>query len=318
MSLRGLRDYRILGTLVVAAAAIKSVYALWVDHTVLALVTETNGRYATTHGDSMLFAAGAVLLIVQFAERPGRRTGLLALVLLPLLAAGMVANSRRLVWVEIAGPLLMFWVISRRSPLKRLVAHGMLAAVPVILLYGAVGWNSQSRLFAPVKLLRSLGDSQVDASTLYRDLEDYDLLATMRVSPVMGAGFGHMFAEPVTLPSIEAVFKEFRYMPHNSVLGLWAFCGALGYTGLFIPLVVGVYFAARSYAVARLPDERVAAFMALAAVVIFLIQCWGDIGFSERKSIFLVGPALAIAAQLALTTGAWRHVAPARRMARVA
>jgi hypothetical protein len=40
------------------------------------------------------------------------------------------------------------------------------------------------------------------------------------------------------------------------------------------------------------------------------MHCWGDIGFSERKAIFLVGPALAIAAQLAVTTGAWE---PRRR-----
>jgi O-antigen ligase len=95
-------------------------------------------------------------------------------------------------------------------------------------------------------------------------------------------------------------------MPHNSILGLWAFCGPFGFTGLMLVLVVGVYFASRSYQQARDPDQRVAAFMAIAMVLIYLVHCWGDIGFSERRSIFLVGPALAIAGQLAMSTGAWR------------
>jgi hypothetical protein len=96
-------------------------------------------------------------------------------------------------------------------------------------------------------------------------------------------------------------------MPHNSVVGLWAFCGAFGFTGLALSLVVGVYLAARSYQSARSPEERIAANMVISVVLIYVIHCWGDIGFSERRSIFLVGPMLAMAGQLAVSTGAWRN-----------
>jgi hypothetical protein len=297
MALRSWRDHRVLGHVVLAAACVKSLYAMWVVHTIPPPYNAVDGHlpYATTHGDSMLFACATVMLIVNFAERPVRRNGVLCLVLLPLLMAGMVANNRRIVWVEVAAGLLAFWLISRRSRLKRLVVQALIAAIPVVLVYVAVGWNSQAKVFAPVKVFRSMGDSDVDASTLYRDLENYDLLATMRVNPILGTGFGHPFAEPVTLPSIAAIFKEYRYMPHNSLLGLWAFCGPVGFTALWIAVVVSVFLAARSYAVARLPEERIASFGAMATVVIYLIQCWGDLGFSERKSVFLVGPALAVA-----------------------
>jgi hypothetical protein len=314
MSLRGLRDYRILGGLVLAAACIKSVYALWVVQNVSPPFETANGKlaFATTHGDSMLFACATVMLIVRFAEHPIRRNALLCLALLPLLAAGMVANNRRLVWVEVAAALLAFWMVSRRSQVKRFVVHATLAAIPLIVGYVAVGWNSQSSVFAPVKVFRSVGDSDVDASTLYRDLENYNLLATMRASPMLGTGFGHPFAEVVTLPDI-SFFKEYKYMPHNSILGLWAFCGPFGFTGVVLALVVAVYMASISYQHARNPEERVAAFMTLAVVLIFMIHCWGDIGFSERRSIFLVGPALAMAGQLALLTGAWRTRAVVQR-----
>ena len=144
----------------------------------------------------------------------------------------------------------------------------------------------------------------MDGSTLFRDLENYNLLYTLRASPIIGLGFGQQFAETVVTPDI-SFFKEYRYMPHNSVLGLWCFTGLLGFTGLFVAPVVGVLLAARSYRWARVPDERVAAFTALGMVLIYLIQCYGDIGFSERESIFIVGAALAVAGQLALSTGAW-------------
>ena len=130
---------------------------------------------------------------------------------------------------------------------------------------------------------------------------------------MIGTGFGHPFNEVVTLPDI-SFFKEYRYMPHNSVIGLWAFCGPFGFTGLVLALVVAVYLAARSYQVARSADERTAAFMVIGVVVIYLMHCWGDIGFSERRSIFLVGPALAMAGQLAVSTGAWRVRAVRRRI----
>jgi O-antigen ligase len=120
----------------------------------------------------------------------------------------------------------------------------------------------------------------------------------------VGTGFGQPFAEVLTLPNI-SFFKEYRYMPHNSILGLWAFTGVVGFTAICLAFVAGAYFAGRGYAFARTPEQRMAAFMVLAVILIHAVQCWGDIGFSERRSIYLVGPALAIAGQLAITTGAW-------------
>jgi O-antigen ligase len=305
-SLRGIRDYRILGGLVVAAACIKSMIALYVVNTVEAPSEMANGKlsYATTHGDSLLFAIACVLLIVRFAERPVARNGLMCLGVLPLLLAGMVANNRRLVWAQFAAGLLVFWIMSRPSKVKRLVVRTMIAAIPLFIAYVAVGWNSQAKIFAPVQTFRSMGDGEVDASTLYRDLENYNLVETIKASPFIGTGFGHPFAEVVTLPDI-SFFKEYRYLPHNSILGLWAFCGPLGFFGLTVGLVVPVYLAARSYRAARSPDQRVAAYMVIATIVIYMIHCWGDIGFTERRSMVLVGPALAMAGQLAIATGAW-------------
>jgi O-Antigen ligase len=305
MSFRGVRDYRMLGRLIVVSAFIRALYAAYVEHIIPPPPGDAHLNVTATHGDSLLFAAAVVLLVVRFLERPSARAAAWCVTVLPVLALGMVANNRRLVWVEIAAGLVLFALLSRRSYMKRLMANLLLASLPLFAVYVAVGWNSSSKIFAPVKTFRSVGDSNVDSSTMYRDLENYNLLLTMRFNPITGAGFGQPFAETVTLPSI-SFFREYRYMPHNSILGLWAFTGPLGFAGIWVAPVIAIFMASRAYTRARTSDERVAAFMVTAMVVIWLAHCWGDIGFSERRVICLVGPVLAMAGQLACATGAWR------------
>ena len=298
VSLRGSRDYRFFGAIVVFSALSKALIAIYVYRTMV-----PHPATATTHGDSLLFTCAAIMLIAQFAEKPVWRNGMLCLMILPVILMGMIANNRRLVWVQLAFSVLALFFVSRRSPLKRFVIRAVLMSVPVFLLYVAVGWNSSARIFAPVKTFRSIGDSEVDPSTLFRDLENFNLLYTLRANPIIGTGFGHPFGGPVVLPDI-SFFKEYHFMPHNSILGLWCFTGVIGFTGLFVAVVAGVHMAARSYYLARRPDERIAAFTALAMVLIYLIHCYGDIGFSEREAILLVGSALAVAGQLYVSTGA--------------
>ena len=287
------------GSVILVAAFSKSLMALWVRH-VITIVME-NGAYVTTHGDSILFAGAAAIVIARFAERPGLRNALLAMGMLPILALAMLANNRRIAWVEVVAAVAVVYVLGRRTRIKQVLTA---AAVPLMLAYVAIGWNSSSSVFAPVRSLRTVGNADIDSSTLFRDLENFNLLATLRIRPIIGTGFGLKFDQPVTTPDLPS-FPEYRYMPHNSILGLWGFTGWLGFTGLFIAPVAAVFWAARSYRFARLADERAASLVVISFVLIYLIQCWGDIGFSERNGVFLLGAALGVASQLAVSTGAW-------------
>jgi hypothetical protein len=301
-SLRGMRDCRIFGALVVVAALSKALLGIFVYFTV-PNVLEDHG-FVTYHGDSILWACATTILVVRFAEQPVRRNALLCLAFLPVLVGAMLANSRRLVWIELAAVGVLVMIATRPTRLKRALARTTLLALPLIVIYAGVGWNSTARIFAPLQTFRSVQDSEVDSSTLFRDLEDYNLLATVRFNPLLGAGFGHPFAKVAQNFDL-SFFKEYGFLPHNSILGLWAFTGVFGFTGLSMGLVIGVFLAARAYRCARLPDERAAALSAIAMVLIYLIQCYGDIGFSDRETIFLVGGALAVASRLGQTTGAW-------------
>ena len=183
---------------------------------------------ATTHTDSMLFAGAFCLVVAIMMEGAGPRY---ALVLL-LLVAGMIANHRRVVWVELAAGLALLAVMSRWTRTKRTIARVAVLASPIVALYTAAGWGSTGGFFAPVAVVRSVVDSKADMSTEWRDLENYDLFTTLREGPLLGTGYGHGYTEAVKLPDISQAYALERFIPHNSILGLWAYGGIVGFTAL--------------------------------------------------------------------------------------
>jgi O-Antigen ligase len=306
LALRGPRDRRALGKVVVAAACVKAALALYLRATLALPAGATTFDYVTTHADSMLFAGAFCLVVAFMMEGAGLRY---ALVLL-LLVAGMIANHRRVVWVELAAGLALLAVMSPWTRTKRAIARVAILASPVVALYGAAGWGSTSGVFAPVAVVRSVVDSNADMSTEWRDLENYDLFITLREGPLLGTGYGHGYTEAVKLPDVSQVYSLERFIPHNSILSLWAYGGIVGFTALWSMLVVALFLAARASRHATAPLDRAAAISAAAAVVIYLVHCYGDMGLGTWTSVFMVAPAFAVGSRLAVTTGAWPGRAP--------
>jgi O-antigen ligase len=304
---RGFRrpgDAAALGKVIVSAACLKALVAVYVRATVAPPPGELFLQYATSHADSMLFAVAFCAVIALLIHRPGKRA-LLVAVVLPLLLAGMVANGRRLVWVELAAGVAAVLALTPWSTAKRTAVRAAIASSPLLLAYAVAGWSSSSVLFQPVHVLRSVVDSKADPSTLWRDLENYDLFYTLRHNPVLGTGYGHGYVEIVWLPDVSSAYALYRFLPHNSILGLWAYGGLIGFTALWTMLVVGLFLAARAYRHAATVDDRTIALTAVAIVVVYLVYCYGDLGLGTWTSVFMVGPAFAIASKLAVTTGGW-------------
>jgi hypothetical protein len=302
--LRGPEDNAALGAVIVLAGIDRALVACWVRWFVLWPGPDPM-PYATTHSDSMLFAAAFAILLAVFVEK----RSLKALVLLSVgglvVVAGEIANKRRLVWVEMGAIALTYFLISPWTWLKRGLVRAALIASPVLLLYVAVGWNSGNVVFAPIQTIRSVTDAKADASTFWRDMENLNLIYTIGHHPLLGPGWGHQYEEIIKLPDISSSFEAYRYHPHNGVLGLLSFAGLIGFSGMWVMLVVGVFLAARSYRATHHPGMRAAALCCIAAVVIYINQVYGDIGLPAWAGVFLVGPALAVAGKLATATGAW-------------
>jgi O-antigen ligase len=302
---RGPRDHEAIGKVLVFAACARALLAIYIRQTVPPPPGEPALLYATTHTDSMLFAGAACILVALLVEHHDRKRTLFALLALPLVIAGAIANNRRLVWVELGVALLVLFFASRWTPVKRKIAQGVIVTMPVIFIYAGVGWESSASLFRPVQIARSVIDSKADASTEWRDWENYNLFYTFKESPVLGTGYGHGYVEIVKLPDISSSYSLYRYIPHNSILGLWAYGGLVGFTAEWLTLVAALFLAARAYRFAHEPLDRVAALSVIGIVVTYLVHCYGDMGLGTWAAVFTVGPALVVASQLAVATGAW-------------
>ncbi len=321
VSMRGERDYRWLGGLIVAAACVKGTMALWVRATLAASYPDQWGvmrelEYATNHGDSLLFTCATAVLVGPLFHRPTRRQVAWAAWLLPFLIAAVVANDRRVAWVEIGAVVAAFLWMNPGSLITRRFARVVVLALPLLVPYTIVGWSSPSRVFGPVGFVRNIveperSDGSLDRSTLFRDIENYNLVQTFFGNPVLGTGFGHPFVVALEGDSL-AGFEEYYYLPHNSIVGLWAFTGAVGFSGLFLMVVVGLLLAARAHPRARNADQAIAAAAVIGTLVAYIVHLWADIGFTEAPTIFLVGLAVAMAGQLAVATGEWPQAPQAR------
>ncbi len=219
LAFRGPADTIALGKVIVSAACLKAVLAIYIRATVAPPPGETTLSYATTHADSMLFAVAFCSVLAMLIHRRHNRVFWVAVVL-PLLIAGMVANGRRLAWVELAAGVSTVVMFTPWSRTKRAAVRWAAFASPLFLAYAVAGWNSGSAAFAPVHTLRSVIDSKADPSTLWRDLENYNLFYTLRHHPLLGTGYGHGYVEIISLPDVSSAYSLYRFLPHNSILGL--------------------------------------------------------------------------------------------------
>ncbi|TMB26875.1 MAG: O-antigen ligase family protein [Deltaproteobacteria bacterium] len=301
-ALRGPADAVVVGRVVLGAGIFRSVEAM-----ILRRMFPSTDLFphAVTHHDSVLFATCVAILLAMLLERPTRRALRICALLLPIFLGGMIANHRRLVWTELAAVAAFFFVITPLGRFKRFVLRSLVVSIVPLLIYGAVGWNSQQRLFGPVRMFRSLFDANVDSSTRWRDFENYDLVATFSKSPLLGSGFGHPFIEELKLPDITKDYELEPYIPHNSVLGLWAFGGLVGFALLWAIYPVGMFFTVRAYRSSRTRIERITALGAAAVQICYVMQGYGDLGFGTWGPVFTVATAYALVGKICVANGAW-------------
>ena len=300
--LRGRADAGRLGAVLIVAALYRAVLAIHIR----ALFPDVEAvPFATIHADSMLFVDAIVLAVANLLARPSRRALLLAATVLPVVMWGMVANHRRLAWVELGLALALVVALAPWTALKRRTVQAVVVSIPLAVVYVVVGWSQPSGVFAPVRTIRSVIDSRADSSTAWRDWENFNIAYTVRQSPLLGTGFGHEYEEVVLLPDISANYPLYRYAPHNSVLGLLAYAGVVGFAGLWMFIPVGIFLAMRARRLAPDPRDQVALMTALGAIVAYLVHCYGDMGLGTWVSVFTVAPAIALIGKIAVASGAW-------------
>ncbi len=259
----------------------------------------------TTHSDTVLFVACIVMTLSYALERRTMKVSLAAAFCTALFTVCLQLNNRRLAWVSLIGAVLVLYAMLPNQRLKKRIKSSLLVVGPVLLLYISVGWGKTSGIFKPVGALSTMMGAHEDASSETRNIENFNLLQTLKSGPLLGTGWGHEYIEVSRAYDISEYFKQYRFIPHNSVLGLLAFTGLVGFVATWMVIPVSAFFNARAYRFAGTPGERTAAATSVAVVVIYANQLYGDMGMGSLTASVIMAAAIAVGARLSVSSGAW-------------
>lgn len=253
--------------------------------------------YLTTHLDSLIWALALLWLISWLVEKPTSRARQMMLVFAPFIMFALVVNNRRLAWVVLSASMLYFVVTTSPAVTRRLRSIAAVA-VPVFVVYLAVGFVSPPRaVFAPVQSLKSVvvGD---DSSSQTRDIEDFNLVFTMKSSFPLPTGFGKEYIELIQADDISTQFPQYRFLPHNSFLGMLMMAGPVGTALMLAPFAGVVYLAHELRRRSGNPAWRTWLALSVATWIGFLGHAWGDLGFYTNLTAALLGISCGLAIAL--------------------
>jgi hypothetical protein len=301
---------------VIVAAIAKGIQVIWV-HEVVCRPQNIKPHYATTHSDSMTFATAIIIAAAMLFEQRSKENLKRFLWLVPLMLVIIVMNNRRLAFVGIGAGVITAFAMMRAGPAKKRITRALLVSSPLLFLYVKVGARFNNPLFMPAQLIDSVV-SQSDASSISRDIENFNLMMTLKSSRILGTGFGHEYLEIIRADDIstqEGGHKLYLYIPHNSVLWIWSAVGVVGMCVIWLIYPVTAFFAARGYRHAQRPLERAASLTALGVLMAILAQDWGDMGLHSYIAVLLFSTAYAVAAKLCVVADEQREAVTEPRAA---
>ena len=290
---------------VVLFAAVYRAFILIVFYLTIARGLDPPLVVMTNHADSVLFVTGMLIVIANAIERRKLTSFVWMIACCVPLALAIKWNNRRLAWLSLMVGLTVFYYVLPRTRFKRRMNWLMVAAVPLFALYVAAGWGSQASYFKPVGAISTMFGKHEDTSSEMRDIENYNLVQTLKSNPVIGTGWGHEYNEVNVALNIKDVFPQYRYIPHNSVLGLLAFSGLLGFLLVWQLFVVSCFFNAISVKAAEKSAVRMAAILGITGILTFIFQMWGDMGWITLPADVIMAVAVGVATRVPVLSGAW-------------
>lgn len=313
VALRGPEDFRTLGRIIVVGCCVKAFLGAFFILTI-ARPRALYHEYATTHSDTVLYVTGLAIAIMSWAEQPIRKHFWRMVWVCAVILMGMHYNDRRLAYVSFTLSLIAVYVISPWSWVKRYATRAGLVLAPFFPVYLIVGWQNPTGIFGIVGIFKSLveGENLAKGQLDYRDIENLDVVYTWEQNPLLGTGWGHPFLEKIKLPDISHAFADYLYHPHNSVLGMLAYGGIIGFSGLWAWLSISMFLTVRSYHRAHEPVARAGGLVAMSVIVAYINQCFGDMGAISWLGTILVAMAATCSGKLATVTNAWPAPRPRR------
>jgi O-Antigen ligase len=278
-----IRFLRQLKSVLLFSAIAKGLTGIYPYLFVEAKSAKTPMDYVTIHADSVLYSMAFAAIIAAWIADVEKRLRRFHFVAMLMTLVGLYMNQRRIAFVSMIFALgLMYLDAPPRK--KRQINKFISKYLPMFVIYMAIAFSGVSRnaVFRPALSLRSVV-IQDDRSSSTRDIENYNLYATFRPNPLIGTGFGHEYNEVQAADYIGDYFPQYRYLPHNSFLGLWAFGGIVTAMAFYSIFPTSLYLGLRAAKRHDSPERWTFAMIGAAGIAAVLVQAFGDVGLHDSS-----------------------------------
>ncbi|MBC8140131.1 MAG: O-antigen ligase family protein [Armatimonadetes bacterium] len=249
-----------------------------------------------SHEEAFFFCAfGILLFVLSLANDPSYRPLRTFLWLnLPLIVAGNLATNRRAgtAALLIALPMLLLAAYRAFPHCRRgIAAFGLAIACFGPLYYGAFK-NSEAAIAQPARAIRSNfePDARDASSNIYRDAENANQMATIRLAPVQGYGYGKRMLHVVPIADISDTYEWWDLLPHNQILWVWMRVGTVGFVAFWVMVCAAIILCCRA---ARSEDVpvliRTHGVFCLGVLVALLVFGLYDMQLSNYRSMLFAG-----------------------------
>jgi O-antigen ligase len=254
------------------------------------------------HEQSFFFNLFIIMTVILFLFGGSGRLKRVALILLPFVLIAALANQRRAaVLALVVGALCLLVGTAVAHPKKRKpIAIIMLVLAVVLPVYYQMYKNSGGLIGEPARAISSaFNPSQRDAgSDQYRVTEDKDLMATMKLSPIIGYGYGKNFLTPYPLTDISNLYNFYLLEPHDSVLWVWMRLGTIGFLLFWFLIGSAIVQSARLARLLRDPYLKGVALFCLTTVIQEVIFGYLDLQWSNYRNLIFMGVVFAMIGRL--------------------
>jgi nitrate reductase NapE component len=249
-------------------------------------------RDIMAHEESYFWVAILLLTMLFSLHYKYRPQFYTALALIPFLLIALIANNRRADFVALLVGMMVAWVLifAVKPRARKLLVIFLVVFLLLGGAYVATFYNGQGGFSEPARAIVSVfrPDPSDASSNLYRAIEDYDLIYTVKLNP-MGLGFGKPFLQPILLPDVSVFDPVYNYIPHNTIYWVWMRLGPIGYLALWY--LFGAMIVRGSLIARKLKDPylQLIAIYTVSMIVIEIIVAFADYQLSFYRNVIYVG-----------------------------
>ncbi|MBB6051632.1 O-antigen ligase family protein [Armatimonas rosea] len=283
-----------------------------------------------SHEEAFFFMSFVMLLSVLSFAKVQQKLQVLMWTLLPFVFFANLTTNRRTAYaaLTIALPILLLAAYKGFPKARRSVLTVLVSIAVLFPPYFIAFKDKDGAIAGPARAINSaISPNQRDSdSDTYRRNENYDLMFTMRATPVsqaIGYGYGKRFYTPAKLDSIKDIYAWYNLLPHNQILWVWMRLGTLGFLAFWGMVCSILVYACR---VIRFQERetlkpkpgdiypRLVAFYALIEVVLLMVFGLLDLQLSNFRDMVFV--AVWVGALAGLAPGAMALNDPEKRVRR--